>query len=202
MTNKENLLKKLADRPIGVVGKQKEYAVMILLTETDEGLSFIYEKRSEFVKQSGDICFPGGRIEEGESIINCALRETEEEIGIPIEKIEILGQFDSILEVNRLRIHTVVAYVDKSGLDSLDLSECEVAQVFTVPVNFFKEKKPHTFHNKIYQDTKDFPYELTGISPDYNWRIGSQTIYIYHYMNHIIWGITAEISKWFVEELL
>lgn len=209
MKNKENisdelkLIKnKMKNYIPGVIGKQKEYAVMILLVDTPEGLSFVYEKRSPGVKQPGDVCFPGGRIEDNESIIDCAMRETCEELSLTPSDIEILGQFDSVLEVNRIRIHTVCGVISKETLSKINPSKHEVSQVFTLPLNFFREETPITFDCGIHQDTSNFPYEETGIPSDYNWRVGLVKIYIYHFKDYVIWGITAEISKWFVGKML
>lgn len=195
----ENKLKNYSPK---VIGKQKEYAVMILLVDTPDGLSFIYEKRSDKIKQPGDVCFPGGRIEDNESIIQCALRETCEELSLSPSDIKILGQFDSVLEVNRVRIHTVCGVISNETLNIINPAKDEVSDIFTLPLKFFKEETPITFDIRIHQDTTGFPYEEAKISSEYNWRVGLVKIYIYHFKDYVIWGITAEISKWFVDELL
>ena len=99
---------KLKDRPVGVIGDRKEYAVLLPLVEVDGEVSLVFEVRSKDIRQPGDVCFPGGRVEKGESFEETALRETFEEIGIPKEKVEVFGPFDAMLEVNRIRMHTTV----------------------------------------------------------------------------------------------
>ena len=59
---------KMAGRKPGVIGDRKEFAVLIPLLEREDGLHLLFEKRSGNIKQPGDTCFPGGRIEAGESI--------------------------------------------------------------------------------------------------------------------------------------
>lgn len=197
MIDINGIKEKMAGRKPGVIGDRREFAVLIPLVERADGLHLLFEKRSGNIKQPGDICFPGGRIEEGESIIECALRETAEEIGIDV--VEIIGQFDSILEVNRITMHTVVGIVTEEALKNARVNPHEVADIFTVPLEFFVTTRPMSHTIRILQDTADFPYEETGIRKDYKWRVGSEEIFIYHYENRIIWGLTARIAKWFAE---
>lgn len=197
MINIKGIKEKMAGRKPGVIGDRKEFAVLIPLVERADGLHLLFEKRSGNIKQPGDTCFPGGRIEEDESIIECALRETAEEIGI--NDVEVIGQFDSILEVNRITMHTVVGIVTEDALKNARINPEEVADIFTVPLDFFVATKPMCHTVRILQDTADFPYEEAGIRKDYKWRVGSQEIFIYHYEDRIIWGLTARIAKWFAD---
>ena len=192
-----DIKEKMKGRTPGVIGDRKEFAVLIPLVEREDGLHLLFEKRSGNIKQPGDICFPGGRIEEGESITECALRETAEEIGIT--DVEAIGQFDSILEVNRITMHTVVGKITEDSIKNARLNPDEVADIFTVPLDFFASAEPMSHTVRIIQDTADFPYEETGIRKDYKWRVGHQEIFIYHYEDRIIWGLTARIARWFAD---
>ena len=192
---------KLKDRPIGVIGKRKEYAVLIPLVEKEGEIHLLLEVRSKDIRQPGDVCFPGGRVEEGESFEETALRETFEEIGIPVEDIESYGRFDSMLEVNRIRMHTLVGKLPEDWKDKIK-TDSEVAELFTVPLSFFKENEPDYYRGKIIQDTEGFPYEKHGINPNYKWRDAYQDMFFWHWEGHTIWGLTAAIIQWFVEEIL
>ena len=67
---------KLTDREVGTIGKHKFFSVCIPLVPTDEGLSVLMEVRaSELKTQPGDICFPGGNMEDGETPLECAQRD-------------------------------------------------------------------------------------------------------------------------------
>ena len=197
MMDINDIKEKMKGRTPGVIGDRKEFAVLIPLVEREDGLHLLFEKRSGNIKQPGDICFPGGRIEEGESITECALRETAEEIGIT--DVEAIGQFDSILEVNRITMHTVVGKITEDSIKNARLNPDEVADIFTVPLDFFASAEPMSHTVRIIQDTADFPYEETGIRKDYKWRVGHQEIFIYHYEDRIIWGLTARIARWFAD---
>lgn len=191
---------KLTGRPVGVVGERKEYSVLIPIIEDEERL--LFEVRGSEIRQAGDICFPGGRMEEGETPVETALRETEEEIGIPREDIRVLGRFDSVLEVNRIRMNTVVGVLPKDYKEKLVLAEKEVAEVFTVPISFFLENEPDYFKGEIVQDDRGFPYAKHNIKPDYKWRKAYQDIYFWHFGGRVIWGLTAVVVQWFLKKLI
>ncbi|MBR6472331.1 MAG: CoA pyrophosphatase [Firmicutes bacterium] len=197
----ENIRNKLDGRPVGVVGKRKEYAVLMPLVEKNGEVCLLFEVRSRDIRQPGDVCFPGGRVEEGEAFEDTALRETFEEIGIPRDRIEVYGRFDSMLEVNRIRMHTLVGRLPDDWESLLD-TDSEVAEVFTVPLRFFRENEPDYYRGKIIQDTEGFPYEKHGIDSNYKWREAYQDLYFWHYAGHTIWGLTAAITLWFTEEIL
>ena len=75
-------------------------------------------------------------------------------------------------------------------------------ELFTVPIRFFKENPAEIYDIDVVSDTSDFPYDETGISPDYKWRRGKNLLPLYRYNDKIIWGITARIVKWFVEQIM
>ena len=197
----EEIRRSLEGRPIGVVGKRREFAVLIPLIEEDGEVKLLFEVRSKDIRQPGDVCFPGGRIEEDETVTEAALRETMEETGIGPEHIEVLGRFDSVLEVNRIRMHTVIGFLKEGWKEQISTDE-EVAELFTVPLGFFKETEPDHYKGKIIQDTEGFPYEKHGIDPEYRWRDAWQDIYFWHWEGHTIWGLTAAIVQWMTEVLL
>ena len=188
---------KLTDREVGTIGKHKFFSVCIPLVPTDEGLSVLMEVRaSELKTQPGDICFPGGNMEDGETPLECALREMEEETGIPAAEADILGQFDTLYGFSGYTLYTFVAALPGGILDRTRINEDEVSELFTVPLDFFAETAPENYDVDVVSKVDDFPYEKTGISPDYNWRKGKNVLPLYRYKDKIIWGMTARILKW------
>lgn len=202
MINIAEVEEKLRKRIPGTIGKRKFFSVCIPLVEASEGMSLLFEVRASKMKtQPGDICFPGGRIEEGETPLQCALREMEEEIGIGASDSEVLGQFDTLYEFSGHTLYTFVVKLSKDAIKKICMNEYEVAEVFTVPMEFFIENPPKSYDVEVVSKLDDFPYEETGISPDYKWRRGVNVLPLYRYGDKIIWGMTARIVRWFAEQI-
>ncbi len=197
----EEIAQKIKDRPAGVIGRRREYSVLMPLVNKDGRICFLFEVRSQDVAQPGDVCFPGGRIEEGETVIEAALREAEEEIGLKSSDLKVFGRFDSMMEVGRIVMHTVAAEVRPEALDRLVPDE-EVKEWFTVPLEFFAENRPAYHRIPLIQSTDDFPFKEQGVDPNYRWRRAYADTFFWHYEGRLIWGLTAGIVEWFMEEIM
>lgn len=203
LINVRDIEEKLKKRPVGTVDWYKFFSVTIPLIETEEGLSMVFEVRAAGLKtQPGDICFPGGRMEEGETALQCALRELKEETGIPPSELRVLGQFDTLHEFSGHTLYTFAVSLAPQALQKARLNQEEVAELFTVPLKFFRENTAEIYDIDVVSDVSDFPYDKTGISPDYKWRKGKNLLPLYRYEDKIIWGITARIVKWFIEQII
>lgn len=114
----------------------------------------------ELKRQPGDVCFPGGSREGGETPLDTALRETWEETGIPAENIEILGQTDFVVAPYGAVITPFVGLIKNMTVNDLKLNPDEVAEVFTVPVKFFTDTEPEAHYITIsHEIPEDFPFE-------------------------------------------
>ena len=203
LINVRDIEEKLKKRPVGTVDWYKFFSVTIPLIETEEGLSMVFEVRAAGLKtQPGDICFPGGRMEEGETALQCALRELKEETGISPSDLRVLGQFDTLHEFSGHTLYTFAVSLAPQALQKARLNQEEVAELFTVPLKFFRENTAEIYDIDVVSDVSDFPYDKTGISPDYKWRKGKNLLPLYRYEDKIIWGITARIVKWFTEQIM
>ena len=118
------------------------FAVLAMLTEIDGELHFILNKRAGGVNQPGDVCCPGGHQEKGESLRETALRETEEEMGIQREDIQILGKIDFMLTIYRGMIQPFIGYVPYEIYQKARPNPMEVDEIFTVPLDFFLHTEP------------------------------------------------------------
>ena len=111
--DQETLRRKLAEHRPSLQQARGEFAVLVPLVEGPEGLSLLYEVRpAKLHHHSGEVCFPGGRMEPGETPRQCALRETHEELGIPAERIELLGELDFLYLRSQGILYPVLGQVD------------------------------------------------------------------------------------------
>ena len=172
----------------------RKYAVLVPIIKTKEGLCLLFERRPNHMRVGpGEICFPGGKIEKDETILECAIRETMEELQIGIEKIEILGPGDIYVSPFSVLIYPYLGMI----YDYQDtFNKDEVEDIIKIPLDFFINNTPNHFESKIINHPpKDFPYEWIPSGKDYPWAKGSYDIYFYRYHEIIIWGITAHIVK-------
>ena len=171
-----------------------KYAILVPLVETGSGDALLLEVRSQLVRQPGEVCFPGGRAEPGESAAEAAVRETCEELGIEPGAIELLSELPPLIMGDGRKVCPVSARLHIRGIDGLRLSESEVAEVFLLPVSWLKENPPAHYDLAATED-EELPEKLLGYLARYgNYRKTGQTDY-YEYKGHGIWGLTARIIK-------
>ena len=192
----ERLRRRFQGHEPGLLGALRSYAVLCPLIEGEDGLRLLFEVRAPQVSQGGEVCFPGGRMEPGESPQDCALRETEEELSIPREEVTVLGTPDFICNQRGFLLRPVLGLVPRRGLQALRPSPAEVAEVFTVPLAFFRETEPELWrYDLVPQVPEDFPYGPVGIPRDYPWSPGQVEVPVWYYQCHAIWGMTARIVR-------
>ena len=186
----------------GILGSKGIYSVLIPVAEIDGSLYLFFETRSKGVVQGGEVCFPGGGVEEGETILEAALRETEEEVGISREDIEIVTQFDTVAGAGNRTIHSFIGIVKPEAVKNAVPEKGEVDEFFSIPVSFLMENEPFTCDYPVVpQIPKDFPYEKIGQKGGYNWRVSNARVISWEYEGHYLWGLTAALTKAFLEHL-
>jgi len=180
-------------KPMGVKGK---YAIFVPIIEIENKLHLLYEIRAEEMgTQPGEVSFPGGRIEPGETAREAAVRETEEELGIDGSNIELFGQLDYLIPPFNIALYPFVGHLKISGLEELDINKAEVKEIFTVPLNYFLENEPETHVISCrHQVNENFPYHLIKNGKDYDWRDFEYPVNFYKYNDYIIWGMTARFT--------
>jgi 8-oxo-dGTP pyrophosphatase MutT (NUDIX family) len=187
----EKILKDRLPRPYG---DYKYFSVLVPLVKKNGKLNVLFEIRSDTLnRQPGEICFPGGRIEKGETPIEGALRETSEELNIPIEKIKIIKELDYFYTYSNFTLYTFLGILDENDVVKERLNKDEVKDVFLVPLDFFLETEPVVKVFEVAPVSDDFPYELVNLKNTYNWRKGRLTIPIFKYEDHVIWGLTGKV---------
>ena len=184
------------NRRPGMIGERNfsQYAVLVVLVETEAGPAFLFEKRAETLnRQPGEICFPGGRLEAGETAVEAAIRETMEELLVDRRQIEILGPGDVFISPFNFMIHPFIAVLKDY---KYSYSQEEVGSVFTVPVVYFADHHPQKYLNHLrHEQPNDFPYECIPGGKDYPWIKGTYEISFYTYNQDVIWGMTAGIVE-------
>lgn len=194
---------KVGNREVGINGINRFYSVLIPIVEVDGEMHILYEVRSPKIStQPNEVGFPGGRMEPGETSEEAAIRETCEEIGICGEKVEILGQCDKMVTLANFTIDAYVGYIKDFDMSQLRLSENEVGEVFTVPLEFFMKNDPEVYEFTIEQKVdKSFSFEKANISKDYKFFGTVNEVLIYSYKSRAIWGLTGRITRNLVEIL-
>lgn len=186
-------------RPMDVKGK---FSVLIPLILVDDKWHILYELRSKDLKaQPGEISFPGGKVEKGESFKEAAIRETVEELLVNREDIEILGELDFLVSYANFTIHCFLGRINKD-IKEIYPSEDEVDHIFTVPIDYFMDNEPKVYElGLITENNDEFPYELIPKGKNYNFRAGRHTVLFYIYKEYVIWGYTARMTRQLIEIL-
>ena len=178
-------------------GAYRYHSVMVLLFNIDGELNMLFNKRASTLNyQPGEICFPGGKAEEGETPLETAYREVYEELGIKKENIRILGQPDFIITHSGFIIMPFLGYVEGLRVEQIKYSTDEVESIFTVPLNFFKNHSPKASYLHLSPHIEDdFPVEMIPNGKEYKFASAKVLELFYQYKEFIIWGITARIAR-------
>ncbi|MCW5751505.1 MAG: CoA pyrophosphatase [Alphaproteobacteria bacterium] len=122
-------------------------AVLVPLVERSDGLRVLLTRRTEALRHhAGQISFPGGRVEPTDATpVDCALRETEEEVGLRREHVSVAGELDPYVTGTGFRISPVVGFVRPDF--TLAIDGREVAEAFEVPLSFVLDPANHKRHS-------------------------------------------------------
>ncbi len=148
--------------------------VLIPVIERAAGLSVLLTQRSAELKHhAGQVSFPGGRMEDRDSdVVQTALRETHEEVGIPPEAIDVVGYLPPMPTVTGYAVTSVVGLVDEGV--SLRIDRTEVEYAFEVPLAFLLDRRNALPLEREYRGRRIPTVE-------------------FHYGGERIWGATAHI---------
>ena len=151
-------------------------AVLIPLIMHENELKILLTQRTAHLHDHpGQISFPGGRSDpQDASAIDTALREAEEEIGLPSNRVEVLGSLPHYLTITGYQVTPVVSLVDAGHTYEPD--EFEVADIFEVPMAYLMN--PHHHEQRMWE------------SPQ-----GYRRFYAMPYENKFIWGATAGMLR-------
>lgn len=118
-------------------------AVLVPLVDRPEGLTVLLtERASQLARHSGQISFPGGRLEPGDAdVASAALREAQEEIGLDPARVRVFGYLPDHLVISGFRVTPVLSLVTPPIL--LEPNPAEVAAIFEVPVRHVFDRGNH-----------------------------------------------------------
>ncbi|HKX37064.1 MAG TPA: CoA pyrophosphatase [Burkholderiales bacterium] len=147
-------------------------AVLIPVIAQAQGLTVLFTQRTQHLKShSGQVSFPGGRAEPGDASAEfTALREAQEEIGLALERVEILGRLPEYHTRTGFRVTPVIGLIQPPL--ELTPDPREVESVFEVPLSFLLDPANRQRRTR----------ELQGRSVGF---------YVFEYQGHMIWGATA-----------
>ncbi|MDR2132552.1 MAG: CoA pyrophosphatase [Clostridiales Family XIII bacterium] len=187
--------KAFAGRKPEPLDRYRYYSVLVPLVERNGELHLLYQLRSETLRrQPGEVGFPGGKVEDGESPLACAMRETVEELCVPRESMDVIGELDYIHGYGDFTMYAFLASLADADF-SRGFNRSEVQEVFLVPVSFFMENEPEIYNYEIAPRVGgDFPYDRIQPKGFYSWRTVPATVPIYNYEGRAIWGLTGRIT--------
>ena len=192
----EEMKDSFSHRELGLQEAAGEYAILVPLVQWEGQRCLLFETRADTLvgHQPGEVCFPGGKAENGETAVQCALRETWEELAIPPEAVEVIGEMDFLHIRAGSLLRPVLGRVDRGALDAMRPCAAEVADTFLLPLQWLHDHPPTVYTYRHPVSIPDFPYAEAGVSADYPWRPYYMEVPVYHGLAHPLWGLTARIT--------
>jgi len=159
---------------IAAVRPIRPAAVLVAVVERDEPMVLLTQRTAHLKEHSGQISFPGGKIDSGETPHDAALREAEEEIGLSRDAVEPVGFLDLYLTMLGFRIVPLIARLKPPF--KLALNKAEVEETFEVPLAFLMEPGNLQRHSR-------------------EWQGMTRSYYAIPFEKRYIWGVTAGILR-------
>ena len=158
----------------------------------------LFEVRAKHLNnQPGEICFPGGKVDETDvGFMDAAIRETSEELGIELHQVVDVYPLD--YTIGNMNIYPFVGHLLEP--QKIAPHPEEVDSIFMIPLDELLKIKPleHVIeYVPTFED--DFPFDLIQNGRDYRWFPRKVTLYFYLYEDKVIWGLTAQILHHFLE---
>lgn len=158
-------------RVLEVDSRYPEAAVLVPVTRSDEPQLVLTLRASGLSTHGGEVAFPGGRRDpEDPDLIFTALREAQEEIGLPPGLVEVIGPLSSLVSLHGIQVTPYVGIVP--DYVEYRANDAEIAAVFSVPLRFFCDGPREAIHRIDYLG--------------HCWYVPS-----YRYEGYKIWGLTA-----------
>ncbi|MDH3764167.1 MAG: CoA pyrophosphatase [Gammaproteobacteria bacterium] len=164
----------------------REAAVMVPFLRIEESWHILYIRRAHYEgdRHSGQVAFAGGKRDEGDdSLLATALRETEEEVGIAADDIEVLGHINHHHTISEFQVRPYVALMPWPY--RLTLDEIEVARAFTMPLNWLAQEANYRTEERVHPESNR------------PWPV----VYYDLYDGEMLWGATARMTLSLIDVL-
>jgi 8-oxo-dGTP pyrophosphatase MutT (NUDIX family) len=173
---KKSISERLLDRTKRSVDypEYKKAAVMIIFMEMEHSPYVLLTQRTDRVStHKGQVAFPGGGFDPTDkNMLDTALRETLEEVGIKPDEIEVLGEFDEYISIAGFHVYCYVGALNKA--QKYNPSKDEIDRILEAPFSIFYNEE-YSRCEKMYYGGRDYD------------------VYYYDYDEAVIWGLTARI---------
>jgi 8-oxo-dGTP pyrophosphatase MutT (NUDIX family) len=157
-------------------------AVLIPLFEKHDETYLLFTQRSMTVRHhKGQISFPGGARENlDESLMVTALRETEEEIGLPAKAVEIIAELDDMITPTNFRVTPFAGIIPYPYAFKIDQEE--TSHLIEIPLGHLLNEAHHRLgYRRLFNQTHEVHY--------------------YDYQEHTVWGVTGFILYELLEKI-
>ncbi|MFC4750894.1 NUDIX hydrolase [Exiguobacterium profundum] len=175
-------------------------AVLIPLVQIDQDWHVVFEVRAHTMRQQpGEISFPGGRLEKGETPVEAAIRETCEELEVSADKVEVVGKLRPLATPHRQLIYPFVGIL--SEVPSVEGTD-EVDHLFTVPISTLLMIDP--FHGEMewtMSPDQNIPLDRLANAKAYEKRVIKMREPFYEHEDYIIWGLTGKFLTQFIKRI-
>ncbi len=211
------LISKTISEEPEIIGRDRylNSAVLMPIVELDGIEYLLFQKRSQKVRQPGEVSFPGGHYEnqKDNGFLATAIRETCEELGIEKKKIRTLGKLGTFVGPMGVIVEAFIGKLNIKSLDELNIDKIEVDRIFLLPLDYFFRTKPLEYftrvelHPSIVNENGDkvefLPVKDLGLPERYAlpWTSGKHRVLVYKNSEETVWGITAELVFELVNKL-
>jgi 8-oxo-dGTP pyrophosphatase MutT (NUDIX family) len=165
--------------PLRHEGAPRSAAVLVPIVQRETDLNLVFIRRSDAVESHrGQVAFPGGRVDPTDAtLLQTALREAHEEVGIAPHLVDVLGGFPTMSTVSSGMLVAPFVGIVKTPFD-YRIQQSEVAEVFEVPLHALSDAK--------YRGTYEWKRDKDRPSSNF------PAIF---YAGHTIWGLTLRITE-------
>ena len=156
----------------------RQAAVLLAITDEEHPKIILTKRAAHMRRHAGEVAFPGGKRDAADSsLMETALRESEEEIGLPRQCVEVIGELAPMLTRYDVQVSTFVGVIPAS--QPLKVNQQELSSMFGVPVDFLRQP------DNLFVD-------------DVVYRGNARKVPRFEYQGYSVWGITAYILLEFI----